>query len=64
MKRNALITVGAVLVVLGVIFGLQGVGVLGGSAMSGSSLWSVLGPLIAVLGLILVVLALRVGRSR
>ena len=31
--------VGVVLLIFGVIFGLQGLGVLGGSAMSGKTVW-------------------------
>jgi hypothetical protein len=33
--------------------------VVGGSAMSGSTLWAVLGPIIAIVGIVLVVLGLR-----
>ena len=50
---------GAVLVVAGTIFGLQGLGVLGGSAMSGKALWAVLGPLIVVGGVALILRGLR-----
>lgn len=51
MLSRLMITVGALATVAGVIFALQGFGVLGGSVMSGSSLWATLGPLIAVVGL-------------
>jgi uncharacterized membrane protein HdeD (DUF308 family) len=53
--------VGVVLVVLGVVFGLQGLGVLGGSAMSGKTVWAVIGPVLAVVGIVLLV---RSRRSR
>jgi hypothetical protein len=43
--------VAVVVIVAGVIFTLQGVGVIGGSFMSGSALWAGLGPLIALGGL-------------
>jgi drug/metabolite transporter superfamily protein YnfA len=59
MTRPVLVAVGAVLVLFGGVFALQGVGVLGGSAMSGETLWAILGPIIAVVGLGVVVLALR-----
>jgi len=39
--------------VAGVVFTLQGVGVIGGSFMSGSALWAVLGPIIALAGVTL-----------
>jgi hypothetical protein len=43
----------------GVIFTLQGVGVIGGSFMSGTTTWTIAGPVIALAGLALVILALR-----
>src|SRR5262249_61285716 len=52
MVNRLLITAGAVAAAAGVIFALQGFGVLGGSVMSGSSLWAALGPVIAVAGLV------------
>ncbi len=58
-----LIAVGALAVVAGVVFALQGFGVLGGSAMSGSSLWAALGPVIAVVGLLMAAAGLRRRRS-
>jgi hypothetical protein len=53
---------GALLVIFGVTFGLQGLGVIGGSTMSGKTAWAVLGPLIALVGVGLVVGGLR-GRN-
>ena len=52
MISRLLVAAGAVATVAGVIFALQGFGVLGGSVMSGSSLWAALGPLIALAGLL------------
>lgn len=46
-----------VLIVAGVIFFFQGIGVIGGSFMSGSALWAALGPLIALGGLGLLALS-------
>jgi hypothetical protein len=63
MVNRLLITAGAVAAAAGVIFALQGFGVLGGSVMSGSSLWAALGPLIAVAGLVAVAAGLRRLRS-
>ena len=59
MRKSALIGLGVLLLIMGVIFGLQGVGTLGGSAMSGKTLWAVLGPIIAVVGLVMVLIGLR-----
>ena len=63
MVNRLLITAGAVAAAAGVIFALQGFGVLGGSAMSGSSLWAALGPIIAVAGLLALGAGLRGLRS-
>ena len=61
MKKTA-VGVGALLVIFGVTFGLQGLGVIGGSTMSGKTAWAVLGPLIALVGIGLLVGGLR-GRN-
>jgi hypothetical protein len=58
--RGVLAAVAIVVIVAGVIFTLQGVGVIGGSFMSGSALWAALGPLIALFGLAL----LAISRNR
>ena len=54
-----LVGAGCVLMLAGVVFTLQGVGVLGGSVMSGVSFWAVAGPVIALAGLVLAVIGLR-----
>ena len=50
MTRTTLLAVGAVLVIFGAVFFLQGIDVLGGSGMSGKTLWAILGPIIALIG--------------
>lgn len=59
MRRVVLIGVGVVVMLAGVIFTLQGVGVLGGSAMSGVTFWAVVGPVIALAGLAIAIIGLR-----
>ena len=59
MTRILLAGAGLLIAVVGVIFTLQGVGVIGGSFMSGTTTWAVAGPVIALVGLALVILALR-----
>jgi hypothetical protein len=61
MARGALAVFGALLLIAGAVFALQGFGVLGGSSMSGSSTWAVAGPVIAALGLIVLIGAVRSG---
>ena len=51
--------VAAALVVFGVIFTLQGLGYVGGSSMTGSQTWAILGPLIAGLGVALGIVVLQ-----
>jgi hypothetical protein len=58
MRRVVLVGVGFLLMLTGVVFTLQGVGVLGGSVMSGVSFWAVAGPVIALAGLALAVIGL------
>ncbi len=43
----------------GILFGLQGAGVVGGSPMSGTTFWAVAGPVIAVAGLVIAILGRR-----
>jgi hypothetical protein len=53
MKRIVIAGLGALLVLVGAVWTLQGVGVLGGSAMSGHARWAILGPVVALAGVVL-----------
>lgn len=55
MNKSLQVGLGVLLVLMGVTFTLQGLGYLAGSAMTGATLWAIIGPLIAVAGVILVV---------
>ena len=59
MKRALLVGVGVLITVAGVIFTLQGLGDIGGSAMSGVTFWAVAGPVIALAGVAMAALGLR-----
>jgi hypothetical protein len=63
MKKGLLIVVGVLVALAGVVFTLQGLNVMGNSAMSGHTIWAVLGPVIAIAGLIVAALGVRQGRS-
>jgi hypothetical protein len=63
VRSGVLTAVGAVLTVAGVIWALQGFGVIGGSFMSGDSVWAIIGPLVAAAGLAITVIGLRRARS-
>ena len=53
--RQALLVIGILMVAGGVLFTLQGFGAVQGSPMSNTTTWSVAGPVIAIVGLILAV---------
>ena len=57
--RTLLLIAGALLTIAGAIFALQGFGVLGGSGMTGSHFWAGAGPVIAIVGLVLLGLGSR-----
>jgi hypothetical protein len=59
MRRVVLIGTGFVLTLAGVVFTLQGVGVLGGSVMSRVTFWAVAGPVIVLAGVVLAAIGLR-----
>jgi hypothetical protein len=62
MRNRLLAGIGALLAIVGIIWTLQGLGVVGGSVMTGKTLWAVLGPLVAVAGLAMIVASLRGSR--
>ena len=57
--KIALLIVAALLTVFGTVFFFQGIGALGGSGMTGDRTWAVIGPILAVIGLVLGIWALR-----
>ncbi|GAA2220337.1 hypothetical protein GCM10010413_09350 [Promicromonospora sukumoe] len=61
--RAGLIVAGVVLVMIGCVFTLQGLGYLAGSPMTGVELWAVIGPILVVIGIVLIVQAARTGRT-
>lgn len=48
---NAMRLIGVMMVLSGVLFTLQGIGKVQGSFMSNTTTWTVLGPIIALVGL-------------
>jgi hypothetical protein len=57
--RGLLIALGVLMVLVGALWTGQGLGYIGGSAMSGVEIWAVIGPLLAGLGVGLVIVASR-----
>lgn len=64
MRRPAVVIAGVVLVVVGAVWTLQGLGYLPGSVMTGVTFWAVVGPVVAVVGLVIVARGWSRRRSR
>jgi hypothetical protein len=63
MIRGLQLVVGALLLIAGTVFALQGFGVLGGSSMTRSGFWAAAGPVIGVLGLVFLLAGMRRRRA-
>jgi hypothetical protein len=50
---------GGLMALVGLLWTLQGLGYVGGSAMTGQATWAIVGPLVAGLGVALVIVAAR-----
>ena len=63
MRNWLLAIIGVVLIVVGAFWALQGFGAIGGSFMSNNSTFEIIGPVVAVIGLLLAVVGIRRARS-
>ena len=61
--RPLLIVLGALFVLVGGVWTFQGLGYLKGSPMTGVDIWAVIGPVVAGLGVALLIVAARKPRS-
>jgi hypothetical protein len=59
MKSWLPLVLGLIAILSGTVWTLQGLGHIGGSAMSGERIWAVIGPVVALVGVGLVVVAIR-----
>jgi hypothetical protein len=66
MRKAFVVTfaVGLILSALGLIWALQGFGVLGGSQMSNTTTWSIGGPITALIGIVVAVVSWRKFSSK
>jgi len=62
MRRIVLVVIGLVAALAGLVWTLQGLGYVGGSFMSGATVWAVIGPIVVLVGLVLITLGLRSHR--
>jgi hypothetical protein len=59
MRSGVLVVVGVVIAIAGAVWALQGFGLIGGSFMSGATVWAVIGPVVALAGLAIAAVGLR-----
>jgi hypothetical protein len=61
MRRTFIVTlaVGLIVALFGLIWALQGFGVLEGSPMSNTTTWSVVGPITVLIGIVIAVFSWR-----
>ena len=64
MRQIVLVVIGLVAALAGLVWTLQGLGYVGGSFMSGTTVWAVIGPIVVLVGLVLITLGLRGRRAR
>lgn len=64
VSRISTITLGAILVLVGLVWVGQGMGLIPGSFMTGDTKWLVIGLIVAVVGVIVLLLGRRLGRDR
>ena len=59
--RRAVVTfaVGLIVALFGLVWALQGFGVLGGSPMSNTTTWSIIGPITVLIGIVIAVFSWR-----
>ena len=61
MHPRVALGIGILLVLVGLLWTLQGLDIVGGSGMSGVAIWAVIGPFVALVG---IVVALGARRKR
>jgi hypothetical protein len=62
MRQIVLVVTGLIAALAGLVWTLQGLGYVGGSFMSGATVWAVIGPIVALAGLALIAAGLRSRR--
>jgi hypothetical protein len=62
VNKNLIVPIGVVILLVGLLWSLQGLDVIGGSGMSGKTTWAIIGPIVALAGLGLAVYGVRINR--
>ena len=63
MGRAVAVAVGVIFALAGVLFALQGFGAVSGSPMTNTTTWSILGPIIALIGIAIALAGWRWRKS-
>jgi hypothetical protein len=63
VMRIAIVVLGVIVALFGLLWALQGFGVVGGSPMSNTTTWSVIGPIVALVGIAIAVFGSRRRKS-
>lgn len=63
MKAWIFLVLGVLLILVGGLWTLQGLGIVGGSVMSGVTLWAIIGPVVLIIGLVIAFLGIRRRRD-
>ncbi|GAA0996297.1 hypothetical protein [Subtercola frigoramans] len=58
-SRTVLVIVGAIALIVGVVFAGQGANLIPGSSMTGDRMWLYIGVIVAAVGIVLILLGLR-----
>lgn len=64
MKKALPVVIGALMLVAGAIWTLQGLGYVNGSSMTGVATWAIIGPIVAGLGVALMIVGFRPAGRR
>jgi hypothetical protein len=59
MRGTLAVAAGGLMLVVGALWTLQGLDYVGGSAMSGVEVWAIIGPIVAGLGVALMIVGLQ-----
>ncbi len=57
------LVIGGLAVVIGIVWTLQGLNVIGGSVMTGKTIFAVIGPIVSIVGLVLVGIGILQSRA-
>ncbi|MBT2231055.1 hypothetical protein [Nonomuraea sp. NEAU-A123] len=63
MKAWIFLVLGVLLILVGGLWTLQGLGIVGGSVMSGVTMWAIIGPVVLIIGLVIAFLGIRARRD-